>query len=378
MRSGNYRNEAKLTMKILDLEMLPAAEGDALFITYGDSDAPNTILIDGGRRSTYHNLRERILSMPLNSDGRRFFQLLIITHIDADHIEGIICLLQDKELNCEFGDVWFNDWHHMLPLVEGEMPVHLGAKQGEFLGALLNTPEVNWNKAFNSGAVVLPPTPAALPTADFADGLRITIVSPTIASLIDLREKWKSAIEDAGFVPGDRDNALQQFAGMAWAKLPKKHLGDESKKRSMDHSEANGSSIGVLLEYGDVRLLLSGDAHPKILRESMDRWCQEHPEKPDRVWLDAFKVPHHGSKKNITPQLMSSIKCETYLVSTSGTRFHHPDVDAIKMIIDEHSGSTKPEFLFNYKSDDNSFWENQDSCITLYEEDAVLEYDVLD
>ncbi len=364
-------------MKTLQLEMLPAAEGDALLLTYGDSETPHRILIDGGRRSTYKHLRERIEQIPLNEDGERFFELLIVTHIDADHIEGIICLLQDEELNCRFGDVWFNDWNHLEPLVEGETPTHLGAAQGEFLGALLTNLDLPWNKKFDEGAVVLPPEPEPMPVREFADGLELTVVSPTIESLIKLRAEWTEAIEAAGFAPGNRSEALEQFADKAWSRLPA-HLGDESERRTLDHSEANGSSIAVLLDYEGIRLLLSGDAWPQVLRPSLDRWCAEQPDEPGRIRLDAFKMPHHGSKKNVTPQLMQSIECPRYLISTSGSRFHHPDVDAIEIIIDGHAGNDMPELLFNYRSDDNDFWEGQPGCSALYEGDAVIAWQLDD
>jgi len=378
-RNGNYQVETELAMNILKLEMLPAAEGDALVVSYGKEDDPHYILIDGGRRSTYLHMRERILDIPLNEDGKRRIELLIVTHIDADHIEGVICLLQDDELKCEFGDVWFNDWNHLEPLEVGKKPVHLGEAQGEFLGALLHKSKLPWNKAFNKGAVVVPPEPTKLPFADFPDGLRLTIVSPTVESLIDLRKEWKKVIEAAGFRPGNREQALQQFADKAWAKLPRNvRLGDEGVTKSLDHREANGSSIAVLLEYGDARLLLSGDAHPQVLRPILDRWCAEQADKPDKVWLDAFKVPHHGSKKNLTPQLMNSIDCATYLISTSGARFHHPDVDAIKIIVNGHVGEHKPELRFNYRSDDNELWERQDDVTALYCSDANLTYEILD
>jgi hypothetical protein len=361
-------------MKKLSLEMLPAAEGDSLLLTYGDTIAPRYVLIDGGRRYTYRHLRERILQIPTNEDGERFFELLIVTHIDADHIEGVICLLQDTELNCTFGDIWFNDWNHLEPLVEGETPSHLGAAQGEFLGALLHARRLPWNEKFEGGAVVLPPEPGTLPRRDFADGLRLTIVSPTVDALIKLREEWTSVIEAAGFKPGNHDEALQQFADKAWTRLPK-NLGDEELSRSIDHSEANGSSIAVLAEYEGLRLLLSGDAWPQVLRPTLDRWRAEQACPSERVALDAFKMPHHGSIKNVTPQLMNIINCRKYLISTSGSRFHHPDVDAIKMIIAEHNGSAKPELFFNYRSQDNDFWENRDDCSTAYDNQSVLAFE---
>lgn len=361
-------------MQELILEMLPAAEGDALLLRYGPQDAPHHVLIDGGRRSTYHLLREKIEQIPLNEQGQRFLELLMITHIDADHIEGIICLLQDEELNCAFGDIWFNDWKHLEPLEKGVRPEHLGAAQGEFLGALLHARKLPWNKAFNGGAVVLPPAPDALPVRTLPGGLELTLVSPSIEALIKLRNQWTKAIEAAGFTPGNREHAMEQFKNKAWTRIPGKKLGDESERRSMDHSEANGSSIAVLARYQGVRLLLSGDAWPHVLRPALDRWREEQPDVPERVALDAFKVPHHGSSKNLTPQLMNVISCGKYLISTSGSRFHHPDVDAIKMIIDEHHGDELPALLFNYRSEDNDFWAAQETCATHYEDAARLVY----
>ena len=67
------------------IEMLPAAHGDCLWIEYGSGARVHRILIDGGPAHAYPALRERILHLP--ADARRF-ELLVITHIDADHIEG--------------------------------------------------------------------------------------------------------------------------------------------------------------------------------------------------------------------------------------------------------------------------------------------------
>ena len=142
---------------------------------------------------------------------------------------------------------------------------------------------------------------------------------------------------------------------------------------SGDGSEANGSSIALMLEYKGKRVILSGDAFSDDLVAAIESLGHD-----EQLAVDAFKLPHHGSKKNVTPQLMASIECPTYLISTSGSRFHHPDVDAIKIIIDGHKGDAKPEFLFNYRSDDNEFWENQSSCTALYEDDALLAYEIAD
>src|SRR5438045_2654939 len=105
--------------------MLPAAQGDALWIEYGDPQRPRRVLIDGGTASSWQDgLRTRIESVPRDE---RHFELLIVTHIDADHIDGALALLTEESLDASFGDVWFNGWRH-LP----ETPLEsLGPIEGE-------------------------------------------------------------------------------------------------------------------------------------------------------------------------------------------------------------------------------------------------------
>jgi len=119
--------------------MLPAAQGDSLWIEYGQAAHPYRVLIDGGTAATYDWLRTRIRSLPSN---QRRFELLVVTHVDADHIEGAVRLLNDPALDLEFGDIWFNGWDQLSDM--------LGPLQGEFLSALIKTGELPWNRAFRA------------------------------------------------------------------------------------------------------------------------------------------------------------------------------------------------------------------------------------
>ena len=82
--------------------MMQAAYGDSLLLEYGQAENPRRILIDGGPWYRYESLRQRLLKIP---EGQRSFELLVITHVDADHIDGIIRLLQDSALGLTFKDV---------------------------------------------------------------------------------------------------------------------------------------------------------------------------------------------------------------------------------------------------------------------------------
>jgi glyoxylase-like metal-dependent hydrolase (beta-lactamase superfamily II) len=73
------------------VDMLPAAQGDCVWIEYGTPEHPHRILIDAGPSSAYAALKERLLAARERSPERRLhFELLIITHIDLDHIGGAI------------------------------------------------------------------------------------------------------------------------------------------------------------------------------------------------------------------------------------------------------------------------------------------------
>src|SRR6267378_495413 len=106
--------------------MLPAREGDCLWIRYGEADKPRQILIDGGRAATGKELKARIANLPANQVT---FELLIVTHVDRDHIEGVLGLLEDPKLSLRFRDIWFNGYDHLMNVSLETF----GALQGERL-----------------------------------------------------------------------------------------------------------------------------------------------------------------------------------------------------------------------------------------------------
>ena len=98
------------------VEMLPAFIGDALWVEYGDPASPNRILIDGGLVGTVDVIEQKIHEAAEKEGGRCRLELLVLSHIDADHIEGLIKLLGKKDLPLDIGDLWFNGWRHLEQL----------------------------------------------------------------------------------------------------------------------------------------------------------------------------------------------------------------------------------------------------------------------
>ena len=333
---------------------LPADYGDCLWIEYGpDPDHPKRILIDGGTDKAFPALRARIEDL---DEDDRHFELLVITHIDTDHIDGVLELLRHRvELNVSFGEVWFNGWVHLLP----ENAATLGPVQGEELTELLADPtQFRWNSRMhqlgtpNGGAVVTHADGTPL-QVDFDDDMTITILSPTVDRLAKLNKTWETVVKAAGLVPGF---ASKKAAAAADDAL----LGDESidelaaMKGSSDSSKANGSSIALLLEADGQRALLTGDAFKGVLTKAMKTLA-----KPDkRLKVDLFKLSHHGSKNNTSTRLLQALDCQHYLVCTNGAVHDHPDDRTIAWVIREGRPSTGDDvvLLFNYLSDRTRRW----------------------
>jgi beta-lactamase superfamily II metal-dependent hydrolase len=85
----------------------------------------------------------------------------------------------------------------------------------------------------------------------------------------------------------------------------------------------------VLLEHADGgRALLGADAKAEVLAGGLSRI-----QSSGRVRVDLCKLPHHGSKANLSPELLRMLDCREWLISTSdagqppapGSNHHGPD-----------------------------------------------------
>src|SRR5262249_4098426 len=105
---------------------------------------------------------------------------------------------------------------------------------------------------------------------------------------------------------------------------------------------ANGSSIAFLAEHPDGSCLFGADAFAPVLLESLQR------RGAAKTKVDAFKLAHHGSRRNTSIALLQHLECSRFLISTNGKRFRHPNPDTIARVI-QHGGKN-PDLYFNYRT----------------------------
>lgn len=323
------------------IELLQARHGDCIWIEYG-RDEVHRILIDGGPVDTFACIQKRLAKTPA---GDQAFELIVLTHVDADHVEGLVRLFAETPLPFVVDQVWFNGWRQMK---QGHGL--LGALQGEFLSALLADRAPRAWKPDSPPWVV--PSEGSLPTHTLEGGMKLTLLSPNPLKLDKMAKAWKRAIQKEGFSPGDLKAAWTAL-GARKKFLPKKGLLGTipnldalvRKQFLRDDATPNGSSIAFLAEYEGKSILLLADAHPDLVASSIERLCQERG--TDRLVVDAVKVAHHGSKHNTSVALLKLLESPRYLVSTNGDQFRHPDKECIACVL----RFGKPGYLyFNYET----------------------------
>ena len=339
------------------IEVLPASDGDCLWVEWGDSLKPFRMLIDGGRA------QKSKISAPLaerigRADPKRI-DLIVATHIDDDHISGLVPFFSDLPAGLEIGDVWFNSLKH-LPASD-----ELGSASADRLANALEAQGLPWNA--NAAwaktprhAVVRHPA-RSLPVIDIF-GLHLTLLSPTIEQLDRLRAEWPAALRAEGM---DEDGSAVKEGDVLGYGADQTATIPELRRRSLgsDSSKPNASSIAFIAEYEGRTVLFAADAIAPVIVDGLRLW------RPDgEIRFDAIKMSHHGSENNLSDELLALVRCHDWLISTDGSLHHHPNRRAIAHLTWKQPGC---RLLFNYRSDMTAEW-GQHSLQTKWGFSAVL------
>ncbi|GAA2216425.1 hypothetical protein GCM10009850_118940 [Nonomuraea monospora] len=305
---------------MISIEALPAADGDCLWVEWAHRGRTRRMIVDGGRGSV---LLERLHRLP---EDDRHIDLIVCTHIDVDHIDGLVALFGQPPPGLSVGQVWFNGRRHLRQDIAGP-------RQGDRLEVLLDRAGTPWNTAFGGGAVVVPDR-GDLPAVRFA-GLTFTLLAPDRRALARLDAAWPDVLADL-LPPLEGRRMTDEDAATPLADLA-------SAPYTPDTTAANGSSIAFIAEHEDGgRILFAADSPAEALLNGLRRLGEGTP-----VALDVCKVPHHGSARNVSTDLVSHLACDHWLFSTSGARHAHPDRRAIARIV---AGRPRSTLVFNYSS----------------------------
>ena len=324
----------------ITLDVLPAGFGDCLLISCPVGSSTWRMLIDTGPDEAYPALRRRLQQIPLGADGKRHIDLFVVSHIDHDHIGGVGLLLGDDELSLSFDDIWFN---------APPRPRIRGVAEGQSLADILGGGHkaLPWNVAWSGQPVSTPAEGGGVELT--GPGLpKVTLLSPTPDRLGDLYKVWAKELERLR--RKERDRAEPEPA-VTRGGLPSIEA-LAARVTPTDKAVPNGSSIAMLLEHQGASVLLSADAFPTVLVPALAALAERRG-ITGPLPVDAVKLSHHGSRANVTQDLLSAVDARHFIFSTNNAYFKHPNAEAVARVI---VGRTKPTLWFNYDTPSNRQW----------------------
>ncbi|RWO10983.1 MAG: hypothetical protein EOS07_07440 [Mesorhizobium sp.] len=329
------------------LTMHPASEGDCLQLSWGDTQRLHHAIVDLGRTKNYKALAPKLR-------GLSNVELLVISHIDADHIEGAVPMVREASAPFVPADVWYNAYHHLEAAEKRQASkLHaLGAQQAEKLSNGIDKFCWSWNRAFGADGIASVDTPLDGPLL-LEGGLKITLLSPGDAELAALKPVWARELAAAKLRPFDPDetkpdapSGLHPLSTLNVAALA-------AQPFERDRTEPNGSSIAFLAEYCGRVVLLGADAFPDVIERSL---CAIGYSQTKRLKVDLFKISHHGSQRNTSPALLKLLDCTRFAISTDGSRHDHPDAPAIARILINDTARPK-KLYFNFDQPNTKAWQ---------------------
>jgi len=328
-------------------EFLPAYKGDCFLIHGGTEDEPVLILVDGGPGGTYDDhLRPRLMELrderELEDHEPLVIDLIMVSHVDDDHINGILGLFREMRDRAMAGDrplfkvrgLWHNSFDEIIgndtitaeaaqhgaasfgPLIEeADEPEAFDAglilqsvAQGHELRSLALSSEldISLNEGFDD---LIRTTQGEVTTRELG-GIKLTIVGPRPTELAELQkthDKWLKDQQERGR-PITATSMLQSLT---------------------DESVANLSSIVVLAERDGRTALLTGDARSDFVVKGLE----EIGLMPvgGTLEVDLVKMPHHGSDRNVDEDFLKRVIAPAYLFTGNGEH-GNPERETFRML----------------------------------------------
>ena len=297
----------------------------------------------------------------VKSEFKSIIDYLIITHIDNDHINGVIAMLSSNPqmeirhilYNCYQrtpGNLqgWDEKMKENVERLYGHLPVVVDMLEGKINAEtskslaenIINND--NWKNVWKREYITSDTQPIEL---DENMG-RLIFLSPTQKALDVLDKKyrelfWKMLYKKKE-LDYDKEETIYEALMRIVAAEPSikeifpisaTELNEETLKCYADEglkplSAENEASIAFIWECGEHRILFLGDASPRYVFSKLDELYRDNA-KP--IIFDAIKVSHHGSSHSTSKEQMKIADSERYFIT--GGASTRPSYQTLSRII---------------------------------------------
>jgi beta-lactamase superfamily II metal-dependent hydrolase len=297
----------------MNIHLLNVGDADAIIIQLEKTDEKLTLLVDGGRNREHSNkiieYFEDLHSSP---------QILICTHLDNDHIGGLVYALE-KYRN-DIRSIWLHIPQRHDPYFEAGVRVQMMAYRSERLEivvASIDKLKIFLKKIEEYGLINKIFEPFSDSEEEYMNFCRkwgIKILGPSKQFYRSLLPAFRY------YVPRPSEAAIMTAADSCSL------IG----KDGYDTPE-NESSLIFQISNDGKEFLFTGDAGLQSFEDIRGKLEEVY-------WL---KVPHHGSKKNLNSEVMDILNPEKSFISAGGVA--HPDREIVNCLI-SHGSEVKCTF----------------------------------
>lgn len=384
----------------MKLRIFQSDKGDCLLLEGTES---GRVLCDGGMAASMRrHVRAELSKL---RDNNLKLDYVYVSHIDQDHISGVLQLLEDElEWSLfdyhrqaggtpirkpkiprppEIGGIWHNAFRDQIGKNAGDIEDLLAAAAPALLAT--SVPElVDLGEEMQQIAVSIP---EAIKVSQYASpkllnipvnrlpgsnedpkllmyragqetfdvgSMRFTIIGPTREELELLRKGWNNFLRDI-------DNRKKISDLRAEIKRKVDVFGQEAfDLRAWNGIEdfkgvttPNIASLMFMVEEGERRLLLTGDSQQDIILKGLqlagfldDGYCH----------VDVLKVQHHASEHNVDENFCRRVSADHYVFCGNGSH-GNPEPIVIRQIYDSRMGPKSKRALAPVAADKPfKFW----------------------
>nr|WP_315234105.1 MBL fold metallo-hydrolase [uncultured Flavobacterium sp.] len=326
----------------MEIKFFQAECGDASCIRFlGNDNKYHNVFIDSGYERTFRHVLENEIRNIVGKNET--IDLWIISHIHDDHIGGVIKYI-DTIKTSEHNDI-VNQYFYNPPRI---YDFEKSAKNiSEFVSIGQGDVFYEYLKS-NNKLLDYDITNSIDPIELY--GLKLTILSPTSNKLGSLRSKYP--LNSNKSLEREEDEKISEAVAPKQNDYKTLINNFDLDKWKEDNSVENGSSISVLAEFNNNKILWLADSHPTDIVNSLENLGFNQDNK---VVCDWVKVTHHGSKGNNSDALYNLIECDNYLFSVNGENKHNlPSKECIARILRNKQRPKKSKYNFHFTYDNQT------------------------